>query len=191
MARLDRIPVWPYSYWVILTIGIGFFFAFFDIVVIGLALPVLVQQFHVSLSLAVWTITANLIGYIVGAILDGVLSDFFGRRLALMLSMLFFSVASIISAFSPNIIFLIILRFFIGMGVGAEIDNSVTYIGELCCHGHRVSWRGNCTIYWVGIDSKFYLGLANIVSYWRNRRSDCACFSLVYPTIYSLVFECQ
>lgn len=26
LDRLDRLPIWPYPYWVLLVIGVGFFF---------------------------------------------------------------------------------------------------------------------------------------------------------------------
>lgn len=142
LARLDRLPVWPYSYWIIVVIGGGFFFAFFDIVTIGLALPVIAAQFHVSTELVVWAITSSLIGYIVGSFLDSRISDLWGRRLALMLSLLFFSVGSVCSALSPSLAWLIFWRFIIGMGIGAEIANVTTYMGELApaaCRGRYTS----------------------------------------------------
>ncbi len=142
LARLDRIPVWPYSYWILIMIGAGFFFAFFDIVSIGLALPVFVKQFHISLDMGIWAITSSLMGYILGSLLDSVLSDFFGRRLALILSILFFSLGSLLSATSPDIYWLIFWRFLIGMGIGAEIANVSTYISELSparCRGRMNS----------------------------------------------------
>lgn len=171
LARLDRLPIWPYSRGVLFTIGLGFFFAFFDIITIGLAIPVLVQQFHVSLSIVLWCISSSLIGYIVGSLLDSVLSDFFGRRLALILSMLFFSVGSILSAFSPNIYFLIAMRFIIGMGIGSEIANVTTYLGELS----PANIRGKMTsvavaLGFLGFAVVPFVGLALIPNYawgWR------------------------
>ena len=47
-ARLDRIPVWPYERKLLWIIGAGYFFAFFDIVTISFAAPVIATQFHVS-----------------------------------------------------------------------------------------------------------------------------------------------
>lgn len=138
LARLDRIPVWPFPYFVIFVVGIGFLFAFFDVITIGLALPVISQQFNISEHTGLWLITSGLIGYIVGSLLDSVISDLFGRRLALMLSVAFFSVGSILSATSPNFEWLFLWRFIIGMGLGSEIANVSTYMGELspaACRG--------------------------------------------------------
>ena len=52
LARLDRIPVWPYPRSVLWIVGFGFFFAFFDIVTIGFAVPVVATQFGISSELA-------------------------------------------------------------------------------------------------------------------------------------------
>ena len=43
-ARLDRIPVWPYDRKLLWIVGAGYFFAFFDIVTISFAAPVIATQ---------------------------------------------------------------------------------------------------------------------------------------------------
>ena len=108
---------------------------------IGLALPVISKQFQTPIHIAYYTITSSLIGYIFGAILDSVLSDRFGRRIGLIISVTLFSIGSLLSAFSSNIHFLIIIRFVVGMGIGSEIANVTTYIGELA----PVRLRGKAT----------------------------------------------
>ncbi len=131
LARLDRIPVWPYPRPLMWVVGFGFFFAFFDIVTIGFALPVLTKTFGVSSELASWSVTSGLIGYIIGSFLDSRIADRFGRRLSLLLSVSFFTVGSLLSATSPDIWWLIFWRVISGMGIGAEISAVSTYLGEL------------------------------------------------------------
>lgn len=143
LARLDRLPIWPFGKMLIIALGVGFFFAFFDIITIGLALPILAQQFHVPMSVVLLTITMGLIGYIVGSFIDARISDLFGRRLALFISIALFSIGSLLSAFSPSISFLIVCRFIIGLGLGSEIANVTTYIAELC----PASCRGKISSY--------------------------------------------
>lgn len=131
LARLDRLPVWPYPYSILFLTGAGFFFSFFDIVTVGIALPVFTKEFHTTLDTSLWTISSSLLGYIIGSFIDSRISDIFGRRISLYLSLLFFSVGSLLSASSQNIGALIFWRFIIGMGIGAEIANVVTYMSEL------------------------------------------------------------
>lgn len=131
LARLDRIPVWPYPRSILVIVGAGFFFAFFDIVTIGFALPVITKQFQVSAEEASWAITSGLIGYILGSFLDSRIADHFGRRVSLFISVAFFSVGSLLSATSPDLGWLIFWRFISGMGIGAEIALVTTYMNEI------------------------------------------------------------
>ena len=131
LARLDRIPVWPYPRSILVVIGAGFFFAFFDIVTIGFALPVITKQFKVTAEAASWAITSGLIGYILGSFLDSRIADRFGRRVSLFLSVAAFSVGSLLSATSPDLGWLIFWRFISGMGIGAEIALVTTYMNEI------------------------------------------------------------
>src|SRR5437588_2013722 len=69
-ARLDRLPVWPYERKLLWIVGAGYFFAFFDIVTISFAAPVIATQFHVSKATVTLSVTSSLIGYIIGAFAD-------------------------------------------------------------------------------------------------------------------------
>ena len=131
VARLDRIPVWPYSRWILVVVGAGFFFAFFDIVTIGFALPVIQKEFGVSAEAASWTITSGLIGYILGSFLDSRIGDRFGRKVSLLLSVGAFSIGSGLSATSGDLGQLVFWRFVSGMGIGAEIALVTTYMAEV------------------------------------------------------------
>ena len=74
-ARLDRIPVWPYERKLLWIVGAGYFFAFFDIVTISFAAPVIATQFHVSKATVTLSVTSSLIGYIIGAFADSTIAD--------------------------------------------------------------------------------------------------------------------
>jgi putative MFS transporter len=86
LARLDRIPVWPYERKLLWIVGAGYFFAFIDIVTISFATPVIAIQFHVSTQTVAYSVTSSLIGYIIGAFADGLIADKWGRRLSLGIS---------------------------------------------------------------------------------------------------------
>src|SRR5438270_965161 len=143
LARLDRIPVWPYERKLLWIVGAGFFFAFFDIVTISFAAPVIAQQFHVSKATVTLSVTSSLIGYIIGAFADSQIADRWGRRLSLAVSVAVFSLGTVLAALSTNITELIIFRFIAGLGIGAEIACVTTYIGELApapLRGRYTSW---------------------------------------------------
>ena len=143
LARLDRIPVWPYERKLLWVVGAGYFFAFFDIVTISFAAPVIATQFHVAKSTVTLSVTSSLIGYIIGAFSDATIADKWGRRLSLGLSVGVFSLGTVLAAASTNVTELIIFRFIAGLGIGAEIASVTTYIGELSpapLRGRYTSW---------------------------------------------------
>lgn len=148
-----------------------FFFAFFDTVAIGLALPSIEHQFHISEEMASWTITSSLLGYILGSFLDSRISDCYGRRIGIFLSILFFSVGSLFCAFSQSITSLIGWRFITGMGLGAEIALVTTLIGELSPKGHRGQYTSRAVAFgMIGFAVVPFVGLLLIPSYswgWR------------------------
>jgi putative MFS transporter len=142
-ARLDRIPVWPYERKLLWIIGAGYFFAFFDIVTISFATPVIATQFHVSKATVTLSVTSSLIGYIIGAFADSMIADKWGRKLSLGISVAVFSVGTVLAAVSTNVQELIGFRFIAGLGIGAEIAAVTTYIGELSparLRGRYTSW---------------------------------------------------
>ncbi len=143
LARLDRIPVWPYERKLLGIVGAGYFFAFFDIVTISFAAPVIAKQFHVSKATVALSVTSSLIGYIIGSLADGAIADKWGRRLSLGLSVAVFSLGTILAATSTNVTELIIFRFIAGLGIGAEIASVTTYMGEISparLRGRYTSW---------------------------------------------------
>src|SRR5947209_8415522 len=142
-ARLDRIPVWPYERKLLWIVGAGYFFAFFDIVTISFAAPVIATQFNVSKATVTLSVTSSLIGYIIGAFADSTIADKWGRKLSLGLSVAVFSLATIVAATSTNVTELFIFRFIAGMGIAAEIASVNTYIGEISparLRGRYTSW---------------------------------------------------
>src|SRR5690242_1937907 len=115
-ARLDRLPVWPYERRLLWIVGAGYFFAFFDIVTISFAMPVIAQQFHVSKGTISLSVTSSLIGYIIGAFADSTIADKWGRKLSLAISVSVFSIGTLLAALSTNATELIIFRFISGLG---------------------------------------------------------------------------
>ncbi len=135
--------MWPYERKLLWVVGAGYFFAFFDIVTISFAAPVIATQFHVSKSTVTLSVTSSLIGYIIGALANSTIADKWGRKLSLTVSVAVFSVGTILAAVSTNVTELIIFRFIAGLGIGAEIAAVTTYIGELSparLRGRYTSW---------------------------------------------------
>jgi putative MFS transporter len=144
---LDRIPVWPYEKRLLWVVGAGYFFAFFDIVTISFALPVIATQFHASKGAVSLSVTSSLIGYIIGALGDSQVADKWGRKLSLVVSVTMFSVGTALAAASWNVTSLVVFRFISGLGIGAEIAAVTTYLSEISpapLRGRYTSWATTC-----------------------------------------------
>lgn len=171
LDRLDRIPIWPYSKLVLLSVGAGFFFAFFDMVSIGLALPNIEKEFGVSPETAAWSITSGLIGYIIGSFFDSRIADWYGRRIGLYISIALFSAGSLFCVFTQSIESLIFWRFISGMGLGAEISLVTTLIGELAPAKYRGQYTSRAVAFgMLGFAVVPFIGLILVPNFtwgWR------------------------
>jgi MFS transporter, putative metabolite:H+ symporter len=79
----------------------------------------------------------------VGAIVLGIISDYIGRRAMYMVNLLIYSVFSLAAALSPTYVWVIIFRFFAGLGLGAEPPLTDIYMGEMIpryARGRYTAW---------------------------------------------------
>lgn len=81
------------------------------------SLPQIVNYFHTKTSMVQLTVSLYMLGYGVGQVILGVLSDSFGRRKILILSSISFAIISFICIQSPNLIILEICRLLQGISV--------------------------------------------------------------------------
>jgi MFS transporter, putative metabolite:H+ symporter len=132
LARQDRIPVWTLPGVYLFIIGVGYFFTFFDIADIGYAMPAISTQFGLSSGEATFVALAvGLIGYAVGSMLIGGLSDRYGRFKILLVTIGITAAGSFLDATATGVVTLSLWRFVTGMGVGADLNLVSTYVGEL------------------------------------------------------------
>jgi SHS family lactate transporter-like MFS transporter len=92
----------------------------FDFFVVVFLLDVLAEQFGVAKKEIVLTTTATLAMRPLGALLFGLLSDRYGRRIPLMANVIYFSVIELLCGFAPNFRVFLVLRALFGIGMGGE-----------------------------------------------------------------------
>jgi len=92
----------------------------FDFFVIVFLYDALAHEFNVSKKAIVLTTTATLAFRPLGALLFGLISDRYGRRIPLMASVVYFSVVEVLCGFAPNFTVFFILRALFGIGMGGE-----------------------------------------------------------------------
>lgn len=104
---------------------------------------------------------AALLGAMFGALIFGHYSDRLGRRYLYTFDLLFFVIFAALSAVSTNIIQMIIYRFFVGWGVGADYALSPVYATEMYPTNKRGMGYGWVYTFWsVGAFIAFMLGYA-------------------------------
>lgn len=84
----------------------------------SVALPSIANYFKVKGNIAQLTISLNLVGIAISGLIYGPLSDYYGRRLIMLIGMTIFTLASIVCCIADNIILLILIRFIQGAGAG-------------------------------------------------------------------------
>ena len=92
----------------------------FDFFVLAFVLAPIAKEFHRSILEIAATITATLAMRPVGAIIFGLMADRYGRRLPLMLDIIFYSVIEVLSGLAPSYTVFFILRLLYGIGMGGE-----------------------------------------------------------------------
>lgn len=92
----------------------------FDYFIVVFVYAEIAKTFHMSRADVAFITTATLIMRPVGALLFGLWADRIGRRIPLMVDVVFYSVVGFLCAFAPNFTVLLILRFLYGIGMGGE-----------------------------------------------------------------------
>ena len=92
----------------------------FDFFILTFVLATVATDFNVTVPEMALTLTASLVMRPVGALVFGLLSDRIGRKLPLMISIIFYSVMEILSGLAPNYQVFLALRFLYGIGMGGE-----------------------------------------------------------------------
>ncbi|HXZ07030.1 MAG TPA: MFS transporter, partial [Paraburkholderia sp.] len=139
-ARLDRLPISGFHQRVLWLIGAGMFLDSFDIYLAGAVLGVLVKSGWSTMQLNAAFLSSTFVGMLLGAFTAGVLGDAKGRKFTYQFNLAVFGLASIAGAFAPSMTWLIVCRFFMGLGLGAEIVVGYGSVGEFMPPAVRGKW---------------------------------------------------
>jgi SHS family lactate transporter-like MFS transporter len=92
----------------------------FDYFIVVLVYAEIAKDFGVSLERMAFLTTVTLLMRPVGALIFGIWADRAGRRVPLMVDVVFYSVIGFVCAFAPNFTVLLVLRLLYGIGMGGE-----------------------------------------------------------------------
>jgi SHS family lactate transporter-like MFS transporter len=92
----------------------------FDFTMFLLIMVPISQEFHVPLTSVAFVLSVTLWLRLIGAVGSGWLADRVGRKIPLMISILWYSLANLAAGFSPTFTYLFIFRALLGIGMGGE-----------------------------------------------------------------------
>ena len=99
---------------------LGWMLDAFDFFLVVFCLTAIGKEFQKNDADIALSITITLAFRPVGAFIFGLLADRYGRRLPLMLDLIFYSLVEVLTAFAPNYSTFMVLRALFGIGMGGE-----------------------------------------------------------------------
>jgi MFS family permease len=139
---IDELPVWSdgttlksspmtVMQWRIWSLAAaGKFFEGFVVFMTGVALPLIVREFHIGAAEKGIVSAASLAGILVGAVLLGGLSDYFGRKRMFIAEMIIFCAFLALLLVCTNFLSLAICLFGLGMALGCDYPTAHMIISE-------------------------------------------------------------
>ncbi|MET2012628.1 MFS transporter [Microbacterium chocolatum] len=110
--------------------GIGWALDAMDVGLISFIIAALAVQWQLQPSETAWIASIGFLGMAIGATLGGLLADRFGRRQIFALTLLVYGIATGASALVTGLAALLVFRFLVGLGLGAELPVASTYVSE-------------------------------------------------------------
>ena len=102
----------------------------YDLVIYGVVLPILMQQWQLDPVTAGALGSTALFGMMIGAMLLGTLSDRFGRKKMIVLCIVLFSGFTALNGFAQTPLQFGVMRFIAGLGIGGVMPNVVALMSE-------------------------------------------------------------
>ncbi|HEY9581374.1 MAG TPA: MFS transporter [Savagea sp.] len=110
--------------------GTAWMFDAMDVGILSFVIAAVALDWGLTPEQSGWIGSMNSIGMAVGAFGFGILADRIGRKNVFMITLVLFSVASGLSAFTTGLGAFLVLRFLVGAGLGGELPVASTLVSE-------------------------------------------------------------
>src|SRR5438309_8061091 len=110
--------------------ALGWMLDAFDVMLYALVLAHIMRDLGMSKATAGGLGTLTLLASGIGGVLFGFIADRIGRKRALMLSILTYSICSFASGLATSVAMLAAFRFVLGLGMGGEWNTGATLVAE-------------------------------------------------------------
>ena len=149
--------------------ALGYFVDIFDLVLFGMLRIDSLKDLGLSeeeiLTHGETILSLQMLGFLLGGILWGVLGDKLGRKQILFGSIALYSIANIANAFVTDLVSYNIIRFFAGLGLAGELGAAVTLVSELL--DKEIRGYGTMIVASVGLLGAVAAGLLANTFHWR------------------------
>ncbi|MBA3020808.1 MFS transporter [Propionicimonas sp.] len=184
--RLDRLPFTAKHAKLLTGSGVGWALDAMDVGLISYVMLALKVQWHLDPTTLSWIGSIGFVGMALGATLGGLLADRIGRRQVFAITLLIYGLATGAAALSISVAMLIVLRFIVGLGLGAELPVASTLVSEFAPKRIRgrvvVALEAFWAVGWLIAALIGYLLIPNVTEGWR-----WALAIGVVPTVYAAV----
>lgn len=116
---------------------LGWILDAFNFFVVVFLFGPLAEAFHVSKAAIVFSLTVTLALRPVGALVFGALGDRYGRKLPLIVCVVFFTAFTALSGYAPNYWLFLLMRALYGVGMGGYWGIGASYAMESCPQASR------------------------------------------------------
>lgn len=184
--RLDRLPFTKKHAKLLLGSGVGWALDAMDVGLIAFVMAALTVEWQLDKTTLSWIASIGFAGMALGATLGGLLADRIGRRQTFALTLLVYGIATGASALAGSVAVLILLRFLVGLGLGAELPVASTLVSEYAPKKIRgrmvVALEAFWAVGWLAAALIGYQVIPRFADGWR-----WALAIGVIPTIYAAV----
>lgn len=130
LQRVQQIPVGKFHYQLLVMIGLGWLFDAMDTGLIAFIMTSLSQEWQLQSQEKAWIVSIGFVGMAIGAVLAGKFADRWGRKGVFISTLVIYSVATALCAFAPNLTWLLVFRFIVGIGLGGQLPVAVALMSE-------------------------------------------------------------
>lgn len=141
----------------------GVFLDGFDLTIIAVAMPMIVGEWGLGAAEKSVLTSSAIIGSFIGAVTLGNLTDRFGRKAMYIIDLLAFVLFAALTAFAPGLWWLVVFRFLLGIGIGADYPISATLVSEFAPKKGRGKLSTSLGAMWfVGAVVAYLVGLLTL-----------------------------
>ncbi|MPV49752.1 MFS transporter [Pseudactinotalea sp. HY160] len=130
LERLGRLPFTRLHRRLLTGSGAGWAMDAMDVGLISFVMAALKSEWQLTTEQVSWLGSIGFVGMALGASLGGLFADRIGRRNVFALTLLIYGIATGASALVGSLALLLIFRFVVGLGLGAELPVASTLVSE-------------------------------------------------------------